>query len=61
AIKFYFRGARIFLVDMEELLEKGMKKAENVKLTSFILFYRKDIFGASYIENYYNDVVMTHV
>ncbi|XP_022872038.1 pectin acetylesterase 8-like [Olea europaea var. sylvestris] len=33
ATKLHFRGARIFLAVMEELLEKGMKKAENAILS----------------------------
>ncbi|CAI9784707.1 unnamed protein product [Fraxinus pennsylvanica] len=91
ATKLYFRGARIFLAVMEELLEKGMKNAENailsgssaggltsilhcdnfrslvpkgakVKCTSDAGYFInvKDISGASYIEDYYNNVVMTH-
>ncbi|XP_022853057.1 pectin acetylesterase 8-like isoform X2 [Olea europaea var. sylvestris] len=91
ATKLYFRGARIFLAVMEELLEKGMKNAENAilsgcsagGLTSILhcdnyralipesakvkcisdagyFINAKTIFGASYIEDFYNGVVTTH-
>ncbi|CAI9784709.1 unnamed protein product [Fraxinus pennsylvanica] len=91
ATKLYFRGARIFLAMMEELLEKGMKNAENAVLsgcsagglTSILhcdkfralipegakvkcisdagyFINVKDVFGASSIEDYYNNVVTTH-
>ncbi|KAL6536325.1 Pectin acetylesterase 8 [Orobanche gracilis] len=102
ATKLYYRGARIFVAVMEDLLAKGMKNAQNAVisgcsaggLTSILhcdnfkallpigtkvkcladagffinvlyigLFFnrnRNDVSGASHIEDFYNDVVITH-
>ncbi|XP_065005825.1 pectin acetylesterase 8-like isoform X2 [Musa acuminata AAA Group] len=71
ATNLHYRGARVWLAVMEELLARGMSKAENLEdwlpysiATAFATFFqqvpRKDISGAEHIKAFYNDVVTTH-
>ncbi|KAJ8512968.1 hypothetical protein OPV22_003402 [Ensete ventricosum] len=57
ATNLHYRGARVWLAVMEELLARGMSKAENALLSGLP---RKDISGAEHIKAFYNDVVTTH-
>ncbi|KAK6129828.1 hypothetical protein DH2020_036414 [Rehmannia glutinosa] len=92
ATKLYYRGARIFVAIMEDLLAKGMKNAKNAILSGCsagglasilhcdrfksllpigtkvkcfadagFFINAKDVSGVSHIEDFYNDVVSTHI
>ncbi|CAK7357258.1 unnamed protein product [Dovyalis caffra] len=61
----HFRGARVWLAVIEDLLAKGMKNAQNnakVKCISDAGFFihEKDVSGQQRIETFYNEVVATH-
>ncbi|KAL0310395.1 UNVERIFIED_CONTAM: Pectin acetylesterase 8 [Sesamum calycinum] len=68
--KLHYRGARVFLAVMEDLLAKGLKNAENallpmgtkVKCFSDAGYFinTKDVSGAQHIEAFYHDIVSTH-
>ncbi|KAF8081257.1 hypothetical protein N665_0897s0013 [Sinapis alba] len=75
ATNLHFRGARVWLAVMQELLAKGMRNAENAVLSgcsagglaslmhcdSFrALLPIRDVSGAQYIKSYFNDVVTLH-